>query len=118
MVGGATVTLRSEDTGATRTTTSAESGTYTFDAIPTGMYTVEIETKGFKKAVLRNNEVRIGQPTTVNATIDVGQVTEDGRGCRSGRNGPDRHIRQLRQCPYREDPRGTCRSSALAAATP
>ena len=76
VVANATVTLRSEETGIARTTTSAESGTFTFDAIPTGMYTVEVEAQGFKKAVLKANEVRIGQPTTVNAVIDVGQVTE------------------------------------------
>ena len=76
VVPNATVTLRSEETGTTRTAVSAESGTYTFDAIPTGMYTVEVEAQGFKKAVLKGNEVRIGQPTTVNAVIDVGQVTE------------------------------------------
>src|SRR4051812_18913340 len=76
VVAGALVTLRNEATGATRTVNSSENGSYTFDAIPTGLYTVEVEAKGFKKAVLRSNEVRIGQPTTVNATVDVGQLTE------------------------------------------
>src|SRR4051794_25961867 len=76
LVGGAAVTLRNEETGATRAVTTSEGGTYTFDAIPTGFYTIEIEAKGFKKVVLRQNEVRIGQPTTVNATLDIGQVTE------------------------------------------
>ena len=61
---------------ALRTATSAESGSFTFDAIPTGMYTVEIDAKGFKKAMLRANEVRIGQPTTVNATLEVGQQAD------------------------------------------
>src|SRR5262245_50928984 len=65
VVAGATVTLRNEGTGALRTANSAENGSFTFDAIPTGMYTVEVEAQGFKKAVLRANEVRIGQPTTV-----------------------------------------------------
>ena len=76
VVGGAAVTLRNEETGATRAVTTSEGGTYTFDAIPTGFYTIEIEAKGFKKVVLRQNEVRIGQPTTVNAALDIGQVTE------------------------------------------
>ena len=76
VVSGATVTLRNEGTAALRTATSAESGSFTFDAIPTGMYTVEIDAKGFKKAMLRANEVRIGQPTTVNATLEVGQQAD------------------------------------------
>jgi hypothetical protein len=76
LVAGATVTLRNEQTGLTRTTASSDSGTYTFDAIPTGFYTVEVESKGFKKISLKANEVRIGQPTTVNATLEIGQLTE------------------------------------------
>jgi len=75
-VPGATVTARNEETGLSRNVTLTESGIYTFDAIPTGFYTVEVEAPGFKKASLKNNEVRIGQPTTVNATLEVGQVTE------------------------------------------
>ena len=49
VVPGATVTIRNEETGATRTSTLAEAGTYTFDALPTGLYTVEVEASGFKK---------------------------------------------------------------------
>src|SRR3712207_1597912 len=59
----AKVVVRNEATGDTRTTTASDSGVYTFDALPTGLYTVEVEAGGFKKASLRNNEVRIGQPT-------------------------------------------------------
>ena len=47
-----------------------------FDALPTGLYTVEVEATGFKKASLRVNEVRIGQPTTANVRLDFGNVTE------------------------------------------
>jgi hypothetical protein len=72
----ATVTIQNEDTGATLTTRTTSSGGYTFDAIPTGRYTVTVEAKGFKKASLQTNEVRIGQPTTVNAKLEVGQLTE------------------------------------------
>ena len=73
---GSGVTLRNEATGVSRTTLTTEAGTYTFDAIPTGMYTVEVEAKGFRKASLRSNEVNIGAPTTVNVTLEVGAVTE------------------------------------------
>ena len=40
------------------------------------LYTVEVEAQGFKKVSLRGNEVHIGAPTTVNATLEVGAVTE------------------------------------------
>jgi len=75
-VAGAKVTIHNEQTGAARSTTLSDSGVYTFDAIDTGLYTVEVEAPGFKKVTLTGNEVRIGQPTTVNATLEVGAVTE------------------------------------------
>jgi hypothetical protein len=75
-VPGAKVSVRNEATGETRSATIADSGLYTFDALPTGMYTVEVEAAGFKKASMRANEVRIGQPTTVNVTLEIGAVTE------------------------------------------
>jgi hypothetical protein len=75
-VAGAKITIRNEQTGVTRTATLSDSGVYTFDAIATGLYTVEVEAAGFKKVSLTGNEVRIGQPTTVNATLEVGQLTE------------------------------------------
>jgi hypothetical protein len=72
----AKVTVRNEATGETRATNASEGGVYVFDALPTGLYSVEVEAGGFKKAALRNNEVRIGQPTTVNVTLEVGAITE------------------------------------------
>ena len=71
-VAGARVTARNEATGETRTATLSDSGVYAFDALPTGLYTLEVEASGFKKASMRANEVRIGQPTTVNVTLEVG----------------------------------------------
>jgi hypothetical protein len=75
-VSGAKVTVRNEATGETRAATLSDSGVYSFDALPTGLYTVEVEATGFKKASLKANEVRIGQPATVNVTLEVGAVTE------------------------------------------
>ena len=51
-VGGATVTLTSVDTNATRTAKSNDAGAYTFDLIPPGTYRIEAEAKGFKKGVV------------------------------------------------------------------
>jgi hypothetical protein len=76
VVAAAKVTLQNEATGATLTTTTSEGGTYTFDAIPTGLYSVSVETAGFRRASVRRAQVTIGQPTTVNVTLEVGQLTE------------------------------------------
>jgi hypothetical protein len=73
---GATVTLANEDTGVAFTTRSTNSGTYVFEALQVGRYTVTVEMGGFKKFVSGGNRVAIGQPTTVNAVLSLGAVTE------------------------------------------
>src|SRR6266545_4552148 len=75
-VPGATVTLTNEATQTTLTTETSGSGTYVFDSIQVGMYTVTVERQGFKKFVSTGNAANINQPTTVNVTLDVGGVTE------------------------------------------
>ena len=37
---------------------------------------MEVEAAGFRKFSSRNNQVTIGQPATVNVTLEVGQLTE------------------------------------------
>ena len=46
-VPAARVTARNEATGESRTATLDESGIYAFDALPTGLYTVDVEASGF-----------------------------------------------------------------------
>jgi hypothetical protein len=75
-VAGATVTLTNEGTQTTLTTTTSESGVYTFDLIQPGTYTVTVERQGFKKFVSSKNMALVNQPATVNASMEVGGVTE------------------------------------------
>ncbi len=75
-VANATVKLTNEATGATFTTTTTSSGAYTFEAVQPGKYEVSAEAPGFRRFVSRGNAVTIGQPATVNITLEVGSVTE------------------------------------------
>lgn len=75
-VPGAAVTLTNEATAVSFTTVTGGSGAYFFEAIPSGTYSVTVELAGFKKFVSRRNDVRIGQPTTVNATLSPGGLAE------------------------------------------
>ena len=75
-VAGATVTLTNDGTGASLTTQTSDSGTYTFDLIQVGSYTVTVEKQGFKKFLSAHNMVNVNQPTTVNAALEVGDVNE------------------------------------------
>ncbi len=75
-VPGATVRLVNEGTQVSFATRTSESGTYVFEAVQPGRYTVEVEAPGFKKFLARGTPVSIGQPATVNVTLEVGAVTE------------------------------------------
>src|SRR4029078_2530686 len=70
------VTLTNQDTGASFTTQTSDSGTYAFDLVQVGKYTISIEKQGFKKFVSQSNSINVNLPTTVNATLETGAVQE------------------------------------------
>lgn len=76
LVAGARVTLTNEGTNVSLETQTSESGVYVFDSVQVGVYTVTVEANGFKRLVLKGNPVNVGQPTTVNATLEVGGTQE------------------------------------------
>src|SRR5215467_9905820 len=76
VVPGATVTLSNVATNAVRTTKSTDAGTYVFDLITPGVYTVQVELRGFRRKVFENVEALIGKPTEANVTLEVGAVNE------------------------------------------
>lgn len=74
-VTGATVTLKHEGTGSTLKMETNDSGFYVFDLIQAGSYEVSVEKAGFKKFISRGNSALINQPTTVNVSLEVGDVS-------------------------------------------
>src|SRR5712692_1412941 len=54
VVSGATVTLINPATTASRTAATSDSGVYSFELVSPGDYRVEVEARGFKKAVITN----------------------------------------------------------------
>src|SRR2546425_8918663 len=50
VVPGATVTVKNENTGFSRSTVTNGAGSYSFAELPTGTYTVEVSLTGFKSA--------------------------------------------------------------------
>jgi hypothetical protein len=75
-ISGATVTLTSEGTGISFTTTTSDSGVYAFDLVQIGKYSVTIEKQGFKKYISQGNTLNVNQPLTVNAILETGGVAE------------------------------------------
>ena len=76
VVPGAVVTLTNEATQSALTTETSSGGTYVFDSIQVGKYTVSVEKQGFKKAVSVGNTANINQPLTVDFTLEIGGLSE------------------------------------------
>ncbi len=73
---GVAVTLTNEGTGISFTTVTTGAGTYVFEALPSGMYQVKFELQGFKTFTSTGNRVVIGQPTSVDAKMAPGDISE------------------------------------------
>ncbi|MEQ1762343.1 MAG: TonB-dependent receptor [Pyrinomonadaceae bacterium] len=75
IVAGATVVLTSEQ-NVRRTATTNESGFYSFTSVQPGTFTIEVEATGFKKSSLTPFQALVDKATTINVTLEVGQVSE------------------------------------------
>ncbi len=73
---GATITATDTRTNISRTTTSNQSGAYTFNNTPPGVYRVEGELVGFKKFLRENVEVSVNTTIRVEISLAVGTLEE------------------------------------------
>ncbi len=69
---GATVTVKTVETGATRTTTTDQSGAYRVVGVPVGPQEVRAEKTGFKSAVRLGINLAVGQEAVANLRMEVG----------------------------------------------
>jgi hypothetical protein len=76
LVSGATVTLTNEGSQVSFNTQTSSSGSYVFDSVQVGNYTVTVEMQGFKKFVSTGNQVNVNQPATINVPLETGAVEE------------------------------------------
>ena len=75
-VPGARVTILNTGQGVSFTTTTNESGNYEQTHLIVGMYEVKVEKQGFQTSVQRSVQVSVDAVTQVNATLQVGAITE------------------------------------------
>jgi len=73
---GATVTLKHEGTGLTRTVVTDGAGEFTAPALPTGKYTVVAELAGFKTITMSGVDVGVDQRVRINVKLEIGTVSE------------------------------------------
>ncbi len=76
VIPGAKVTLKNNDTGATRTQTTGPGGDYSFVSLNLGSYTLTAEASGFRRHVREKIEVHVNDRLRIDPEMQVGQVTE------------------------------------------
>ena len=76
VVPGAQVTLKGEDTGLGRTTTTNASGIFSFTELPVGSYQVEVGLSGFKSAVVTHIALNVADVRAVDVVLSTGAVSE------------------------------------------
>jgi Carboxypeptidase regulatory-like domain len=76
VVAGATVTLFSNIADANRTAITDSNGAFDFQALLPGTYGMEVEGKGFKKAIVRDIVVSVNLASQVNVELEIGLAGE------------------------------------------
>jgi ankyrin repeat protein len=69
VIPGATLTLTNDQTSAERSATSSDEGSYVFDNLTSGTYTLKIEVNGFKTAILK--EIQIHSAASIQADVPL-----------------------------------------------
>ena len=77
VVSGATVTIHDDNTNAdVRSVTTDSAGLYTATNLPVSTFTVKISAPGFKNFVAQQVVLHVGDHRTLDAVLQVGQVSE------------------------------------------
>jgi len=76
VIPGATVTIVNDGTHATKTALSGDSGTFQFNELPPGSYTVSVTAKGFQQNTVSNVDVAAETPRSLNVTMQPGQESQ------------------------------------------
>ena len=76
LLAGATVLLTQTATNTSKSASTNTAGSYVFDFLPPGTYSVNVSFQGFKTAALKSVLVEASKTTTVNVRLEVGQVSE------------------------------------------
>src|SRR5277367_2936204 len=75
VIAGATVTLKSNDTGAVLSASTSTTGGYQFTLLKPGNYTLAVSHSGFKQ-LTQSTEVLLGQITLANLKLEVGATSD------------------------------------------
>ena len=76
VIPGANVVAKNNATAVTFEGVSDATGHFVFAAVPPGMYTVTVSLTGFKTFVSPDVQVITSTPTSIKATLQIGELTE------------------------------------------
>jgi Carboxypeptidase regulatory-like domain len=72
VVPGATVTIKNEETGASQTVQTQDSGSFRFTTLPSSAFTISAAAQGFKTTVQEHIQLPVAETKTVNIRMVVG----------------------------------------------
>lgn len=73
---GATVTIKNENTGLTRTVTTSDDGSYAVPELPIGNYSITVEKSGFKIGVVTGVIVEVSSERRADVMLQPGQLAQ------------------------------------------
>ncbi len=72
----ATITVKSQETGASRTVTTDDLGNYRVLSLPLGPQELKVEKQGFKSLVRNGVNLEVGQEAVVNFRLELGELVQ------------------------------------------
>ena len=76
LVQGASVTLHNISTGVDTSVTTDDRGSFNFQNLEAGTYTVSVEKTGFRRSVTKDIAVKVGSVTPVTINLELGDAKE------------------------------------------
>src|SRR5262249_10611705 len=76
VIPGASVTITDVNTNLTRSTVSNESGNYVLGNLDRGVYRIEVQIPGFKKAIREKADVLVNEDTRVDVRLEAGDISQ------------------------------------------
>ena len=73
---GAKVTIKDEDTGVTRLSTTNSAGLFSFTDLAVGRYAIDVASPGFKTSVIRKIQLDVADARAVDVELAIGDVEE------------------------------------------
>lgn len=77
VVPGASITVTHMKTGLSREVTTNERGDYVVPHLPIGTYEIAVQHAGFRKKIVSNVELAIGEKVRVDVTLEPGELVEE-----------------------------------------